>query len=100
MESDDNDFKAPMQVRMPDRAIEPRRAVRGKSKEWKEVATCSSEDQLRSWLTENSGQWAKKKKHRTEEAMKQYMRCKLPGCCAELLVWYHSEGRGQHPVAR
>ena len=69
MESDDNDFEAPTQLCMPDRAIEPRRAVRGKGNKWKEVATYSSEDQLRSWLTENSGQWVKKKKHRTEECM-------------------------------
>ena len=24
--------------------------------------------------------------------VKQCMRCKSPGCCADLLVWYHSEG--------
>ena len=78
MRSEESDFEAPTKLRMPDRAIESRRGARGKGKEWGEIISCSSEDQLRSRLTENSGQWVKKKKHRTGEGIKQYMQCKLP----------------------
>ena len=35
---------------------QPRRGVQGKGREWGEVATCSSEDQLMSWVAEDSEQ--------------------------------------------
>ena len=95
MESDDGDFEAPTKLSLPKPDQQPKVQngvrVRGKGREWKKVKTCASEDEVREWLTQDTGQWVKSKHRKTAEGVKQYMVCKHPGCSAELVAWYHSE---------
>ena len=65
MESDDSDFEAPTNNLRLSCQNQSRTGVRGKGKEWREVAACSCESQLINWLAEDAGQWVNNKKHRT-----------------------------------